>query len=367
MLRNRDIRQIQAIFLLQRLPAYLLVLRYIQSLQTLQDKEQENKIVSFAYDPFGRRISKSIHREEIDEDDTDGDKDEDDYERPRATYYVYDNEDIIMEYNHKGKITARYTHGLGIDEPLSVEKKHNHSYYYHADGLGSITALSDERGRTVQTYDYDSFGNLKHHGHKVKQPYTYTGREWDKEIGLYYYRARYYDAKAGRFLSFDPILHPANAPPKCGQIGNILTPSFTSLLEKPQNLNPFVYTINNPNNNIDPTGLAVWVCNRKTKFGVGNHAYLWNDRNSTCCGMGSTANCQEKGPFGGNSCRKVIGSDGAEDKIMKCCKNTADKGIWIPPINDCHEAVDDCIRDAGLINPGAPGGRIGKPCDPCPK
>jgi RHS repeat-associated protein len=35
--------------------------------------------------------------------------------------------------------------------------------------------------------------------------YTYTGREWDKETGLYYYRARYYDPMEGRFISKDPI------------------------------------------------------------------------------------------------------------------------------------------------------------------
>ncbi|MDH4236669.1 MAG: RHS repeat-associated core domain-containing protein [Nitrospira sp.] len=39
----------------------------------------------------------------------------------------------------------------------------------------------------------------------VEQPYTYTGREFDAESGLYYYRARYYDPTMGRFLSEDPI------------------------------------------------------------------------------------------------------------------------------------------------------------------
>lgn len=67
------------------------------------------------------------------------------------------------------------------------------------------------------------------------------------------------------------------------------------------------------------------------------------------------------------SCRKVEGSDGKEDKVIKCCKEAADKGIWLPPVNDCHEAADDCLKDAGLKNPGAPGGRLGPPCDPCSK
>ncbi|MBI4378659.1 MAG: hypothetical protein HY578_06150 [Nitrospinae bacterium] len=53
--------------------------------------------------------------EAISNDDDIGEKDDEDKETPRATYYLYDNEDIIMEYNHKGKVTARYVHGLGID------------------------------------------------------------------------------------------------------------------------------------------------------------------------------------------------------------------------------------------------------------
>jgi RHS repeat-associated protein len=46
---------------------------------------------------------------------------------------------------------------------------------------------------------------MKEHGGEVKQSYGFTGREWDKETGLYYYRARYYDPKGGRFISKDPI------------------------------------------------------------------------------------------------------------------------------------------------------------------
>jgi RHS repeat-associated protein len=103
-------------------------------------KGRKAKEVTFTYDPFGRRISKSVHRDEIG-DDEDGDGE--DRERPRTTQYVYDNEDILMEFNHKGS--------------------------------------------------------------RIKQPYTFTGREWDSETKLYYYRARYYDPIAGMFTQKDPI------------------------------------------------------------------------------------------------------------------------------------------------------------------
>jgi len=34
--------------------------------------------------------------------------------------------------------------------------------------------------------------------------YMYTGREWDEDLGLYYFRARMYDPYSGRFCSRDP-------------------------------------------------------------------------------------------------------------------------------------------------------------------
>ncbi|OGP66415.1 MAG: hypothetical protein A2W27_02865 [Deltaproteobacteria bacterium RBG_16_44_11] len=86
-------------------------------------------------------------------------------------------------------------------------------------------------GNVVQKYDYDSFGNMSLKPHFIKQPFTFTGREFDQETGLYYYRARYYDAKAGRFITKDPI----------GFDGG--------------DVNLYVYVGNNPVINTDPSGL----------------------------------------------------------------------------------------------------------------
>jgi RHS repeat-associated protein len=77
--------------------------------------------------------------------------------------------------------------------------------FYEADGLGSVTSLSSGAGALAQTYTFDSFGKLTAASGSLTNPFRYTGREFDSETGLYYYRARYYDPSAGRFISEDPV------------------------------------------------------------------------------------------------------------------------------------------------------------------
>jgi RHS repeat-associated protein len=178
--------------------------------------------VTFKYDPFGRRIEKNVATFES---------------GIPTTYkytYVYDNEDIILEVLERTQngntttTTTAYTHGPGIDEPLSLTRD-GQTWYYHADGLGSITSISDSAQAVVNRYAYDSFGALKS-SETIRNAYAYTGREYDSETGLYYYRARYYDPEAGRFVSKDPI----------GFAGG--------------DANQYVYSANDPVNWVDPWG-----------------------------------------------------------------------------------------------------------------
>jgi RHS repeat-associated protein len=81
----------------------------------------------------------------------------------------------------------------------------NAVYYYHFDGLGSVVALSDEAGDTVEVYEYSVYGEVSASDPNHPNPFLFTGREFDKETGLYYYRARYYNPYIGRFLQTDPI------------------------------------------------------------------------------------------------------------------------------------------------------------------
>jgi RHS repeat-associated protein len=140
--------------------------------------------VTFKYDPLGRRIEKSSST--------------------ATSVFAYDGDNLIEEANSSGAVVARYTQTQNIDEPLAMLRSSATSYYT-ADGLGSVTSLTNSVGAAAQTYTYDSFGKLTTSSGSLTNPFQYTGRESDPETGLYYYRARYYDPVAGRFLSEDPL------------------------------------------------------------------------------------------------------------------------------------------------------------------
>jgi RHS repeat-associated protein len=109
------------------------------------------------------------------------------------------------ELDQSGNVLARYAQTTNVDEPLAALRSGTTSYY-DADALGSITALTNSAGSVANTYRYDSFGKLTASTGTLTNPFQYTGREFDPETGAYYYRARYFDQNAGRFISEDPIV-----------------------------------------------------------------------------------------------------------------------------------------------------------------
>jgi RHS repeat-associated protein len=186
----------------------------------------DGSLVNYKYGGLGRRIEKEV--------DT------------VVTRYIYDNEDILLELDGSNNLIVRYTHGPGIDEPL-IMKKGGASFFYHADGLGSVTEITDNVGTVVQAYTHSSFGKIESQlDPNFVQPYIFTGREFDPETGLYHYRARAYDPSIGRFMEEDPL------------------PGFIAL---PETLNLYPYVANNPVNFVDPNGRSLRrVCRFLSRF-----------------------------------------------------------------------------------------------------
>jgi RHS repeat-associated protein len=162
------------------------------------------------------------------------------------TDYLIDTVSVLAEYE-AGARKAAYVLGPRIDEIISQKSEISNQqseigkYWYLADALGSVTALTDAVGRVIKTYRYGAWGeDAGVTGPDIRNPYRWTGREWDP-TGLQYNRARYYASALGRWMSEDPWM--------------IEPEAKWAELEKRASWNRFGVFADNPTNQVDPLGL----------------------------------------------------------------------------------------------------------------
>jgi len=101
--------------------------------------------------------------------------------------------------------------------------------YYSHDQLGSTTALTNQAGGTVATYQFNMYGNPTGPAPAIQQPFGYAGQYTDYETGLQYLRARYYEPATGQMMTRDPLA--------------------------PTSRQPYAYANDAPTDVVDPAGL----------------------------------------------------------------------------------------------------------------
>jgi RHS repeat-associated protein len=189
---------------------------YWNSIGQLDSVNTNSALVSFGYDAFGRRVRKT-----------------DSTAVYKVVYkYVYDG-DQILTIDSAGIRIRTYSYYPGVDQPHSMITNAGIRYYYISEiGAGHVVGVIDTTGARVNRYSYAPFGLLEDSLETLKpaaNAFRFTGREYDPETQLYYYRARYYDPKLARFVSEDPI----------GQNAGV---------------NQYAYSSNDPINQSDPNG-----------------------------------------------------------------------------------------------------------------
>ncbi|HKK19281.1 MAG TPA: RHS repeat-associated core domain-containing protein, partial [Opitutales bacterium] len=140
---------------------------------------------------------------------------------------------VVEERDGSGSLLAIYAYGSDL-----LSRRDNFGgtpeirFFIH-DGSGSVVALSDEGGTIVEAYAYDAYGNRIDGGGPADSQYLYRGEQFDRDLGLYYLRARYMDPGTGRFWTMD---------------------RFEGFIEDPLSLHKYLYAHGNPVTYEDPAG-----------------------------------------------------------------------------------------------------------------
>jgi RHS repeat-associated protein len=182
-----------------------------------------NNTLQLYYDPLGRCIMRSIN--------------------DVSTFYIFDGEHWIVEFDTSNVIVSNVLYGRGIDEVIARANHYapngSEFQWFYPDRNGNISVVADVTGHVLESYRYDPFGKPTMYapdgtvrgGSAISNRFLFTGREWRSAFGFYEYRARAYNPTLGRFMSEDP---------KGFQAGDY---------------NLYRYVGNDPLDRSDPTGL----------------------------------------------------------------------------------------------------------------
>ncbi|MBI9049672.1 MAG: RHS repeat-associated core domain-containing protein [Anaerolineaceae bacterium] len=153
-----------------------------------------------------------------------------------TTYYA--SSSYVMEVDDT-TTTVRKTYSAGSTS-LAVRTIVNGTTetlnWMLSDHLGSSSITTTADGTWNSEIRYSAFGETRYSSGITPTDYRYTGQLQQKDVNLYYYNARYYDAALGRFVQADTIVPGA---------GNS------------KSYDRYAYVSNNPVRYTDPSGHAI--------------------------------------------------------------------------------------------------------------
>jgi RHS repeat-associated protein len=146
-----------------------------------------------------------------------------------------ESKDLITDGS--GNLISNYIYG-GSSSPFMRLDANGNAVYYLTDAMGTVIGLADGGGASSGKFLYDAFGNILSQVGGTDSgeggDFRFQGQWLESESGLYYFRARDYDAATGLFLSRDPV---------------------DIIQIAPESFNPYQFVYNNPYIYSDPTGM----------------------------------------------------------------------------------------------------------------
>jgi RHS repeat-associated protein len=207
----------------------------------LNGNTTESGSVTYEYD-WANRLTKAYYPTVIINHNAEGHR----FKKLTSTgwkYYLVDThnpsgyaqvlEEFTQNFGGDPVLTKVYTYGLDL---ISERVPDTSTNFFGYDGHGSTRFLTDAGGGVANAFTYDAYGTLIASNGLAQTDYLYCGEQFDRDLGMYFLRARYMKTDTGRFWTMD---------------------SYEGNSGDPLSLHKYLYCHGDSVNDVDPSGRVV--------------------------------------------------------------------------------------------------------------